>query len=121
MPRHDVCAVGEVTAGRITPVTVGRRTVLLTRLPSGEARAVLGRCPHQGAPLEFGCITGETVMNGSGKMRMCRQGEILRCPWHGFEFDLASGEPAVAAPGGGRMRLRFLAVETEGDRVVVVT
>jgi nitrite reductase/ring-hydroxylating ferredoxin subunit len=48
-------------------------------------------------------------------------GEILRCPWHGFEFCLKSGAPTVADSDAMPMRLRFYTTEVDGDDVVVVT
>ena len=44
---------------------------------------------------------------------------VLRCPWHGFEYDLATGEPVVPAPAHRRMRLRTYPVELIGDEVVI--
>ncbi|MCG8446964.1 MAG: Rieske 2Fe-2S domain-containing protein [Hyphomicrobiales bacterium] len=117
--RHDVCASKEVTIGTLKPVKVGRMTVVLARLPCGSLRAVSGRCPHHGARLEFGCITGLTEAIGRDAMKMEREGEILRCPWHGFEFDLVSGEPAVAPPSARSMRLRFFDVAEDNERVLV--
>ena len=51
------------------------RPVVVVRC-QGVPRAVSAICPHQGAPLEQGQVTG------------CR----LRCPWHHAVFDLESGE-----------------------------
>ena len=43
MTRHRVCGVNEVASNAMTPVAMGRGTILLTRLPSGEIKAV--GCP----------------------------------------------------------------------------
>lgn len=112
-----LCAAESVRTGALTPVTVGRARALLTRLADGELRAVAARCPHQGADLGFGCLTGVVEPDGCGALRLARDGEVLRCPWHGFEFDLRSGEPLVAPPAGRRMRLRFLPVAERDGRV----
>ena len=122
MPRkHRVCAADDVAAGVLTPVRVGRSTIVLTRLPGGALRAFAGRCPHQGARLEFGCVTGLNEGPEHGRIAVGRDGEILRCPWHGFEFDLATGEPAVAPPEARAMRLRFYEVAEEDGAVMVTT
>jgi nitrite reductase/ring-hydroxylating ferredoxin subunit len=44
---------------------------------------------------------------------------VLRCPWHGFEFDLVSGAPLVESPAAMPMRLRFYAAEERDGRVMV--
>ena len=115
--RADVCASADVTPGRLTPVRLGRATVVLTRLADGRLRAVSGRCPHHGAPLQHGCVTAAVMADGVGRLRVERPGSVLRCPWHGFEFDLDSGQPLVPAPEGRAMRLRFFEVSEEGGRV----
>ncbi|MEM8550749.1 MAG: Rieske (2Fe-2S) protein [Pseudomonadota bacterium] len=120
MPRaHDVCAAGDVSVGALHPVKVGRSTVVLTRLPDDSLKAFSGRCPHMGARLEFGCITGYADGTRREEIVVERPGEILRCPWHGFEFDLVTGEPAVAEPDAMAMRLRFYDVAEEDGRVIV--
>jgi nitrite reductase/ring-hydroxylating ferredoxin subunit len=113
----DVCASADVAPGRLTPVKLGRATVVLTRLSDGRLRAISGRCPHHGAPLEHGCVSAAVVGDGVGRIRVARAHAVLRCPWHGFEFDLEDGAPLVPAPEGRRMTLRFHDVAEEGGRV----
>ena len=116
MTKHRVCRVAEVASNAMKPVTMGRGTILLTRLPSGEIKAVGSRCPHQGANLEHGCVTGHAYGDSPNELFMDRLGQILRCPWHGFEFDLSSGESVV----DGKLRLRRFNVEIENDDVFIV-
>ena len=118
MTRHDVCSSDEVAIGTVKSIALGRTTVLLVRLPSGDVKAINARCPHQGAPLKYGCITGETSAADSEGMSFDRPGEILRCPWHGFEYDLVTGE-ALVRPGTAA--LRTYPVEYDGDRIIVLT
>ena len=122
MPReHDIAASEDITVGRMHPVSVGRSTLVVTRLPCGAIRAVSGRCPHMGAKLQFGCITGMAEGPERERIEMTRPGEVLRCPWHGFEFDLRTGEPAVTAPEAQSMRLRLYEAEERDGRVYVTT
>jgi nitrite reductase (NADH) small subunit len=116
MTRHLVCRADEV--GQVLmPVKLGRGKILLTRLPSGEIRAVAGRCPHQGADLEHGCLTGYAHSDQPNVLLMERPGQILRCPWHGFEFDICSGESVA---DHGKLRLRRFEVEVENGDVFIV-
>ena len=62
--------------GRVRTVTLGRRSIVLTHV--GDAYGALdNRCPHQGGPLGEGSI---------------EQG-LLRCPWHGYDYDPLTGTP----------------------------
>jgi nitrite reductase (NADH) small subunit len=114
----DLCAADEVAPGVLRHVIAGRRDIVLTRLPSGELRAFAARCPHHGAPLAAGCIAAEVAAE-AGVPCLRRVGEVLRCPWHGFEFDLVSGAPLVEAPAGLPMRLHFYRVAERDGRVVL--
>jgi nitrite reductase/ring-hydroxylating ferredoxin subunit len=117
MKRHSVCSVDDVVADKMKPVQIGRATVLLTRLASGDIRAVASRCPHQGASLEHGCVTGRTEGTRSNELHLVDPGSVLRCPWHGFEFDLVTGHALVEKAG---LKLRAYPVEIENGQVVVV-
>lgn len=121
MGRHRVCRLDDLAVGRLTPAALGRGKILLSRLPTGEVRAFASRCPHQGADLEHGCIAGYSDGERPNEIAVVRPGEIIRCPWHGFEFCLLSGQPTVADAGHRRLRLRMYDVEIDGDDVVVVT
>jgi thiamine pyrophosphate-dependent acetolactate synthase large subunit-like protein/nitrite reductase/ring-hydroxylating ferredoxin subunit len=69
---------GKLGEGRVAPVTCGHQTVCVTHF-NGEYGALDNRCPHQGGPLGEGSIE-----NG-----------LLRCPWHGWDYDPLTGK----APG----------------------
>jgi nitrite reductase (NADH) small subunit len=59
----------------------------------GRYYALLNRCPHQGGPVCTGRISGTVVADESTewKTRWVKDGEMLYCPWHGFEFDITDG------------------------------
>jgi nitrite reductase/ring-hydroxylating ferredoxin subunit len=118
MTRQFACSVNEIT-GKMLPVATSRGTVLLIRLPSGTVKAVLSRCPHQGANLAYGCLTGLSQSDQPNDLQLDRPGEILRCPWHGFEFDLVTGA-SVVDRGRPRLRLKQFNVEIEDDQVFLV-
>jgi 3-phenylpropionate/trans-cinnamate dioxygenase ferredoxin subunit len=58
----------------------------------GEFFAVLNRCPHQGGPLCTGNTLGFLRSAGVGEFVYSRPGEVIRCPWHGWEYDLRTGQ-----------------------------
>lgn len=56
----------------------------------GTFHIILNRCPHMGAPLCMGRLTKEIQAEKPGKFSFSNK-ILLRCPWHGWEFDLNSG------------------------------
>jgi 3-phenylpropionate/trans-cinnamate dioxygenase ferredoxin subunit len=58
----------------------------------GEHYALINRCPHEGAPLGYGPVLGCFSSKRPGEYALTREGEMLRCPWHGWEFDIKTGQ-----------------------------
>lgn len=71
---------------------------------NGDLHALINVCPHQYGPVCAGPVGGEMKCNAgtSWKFEWSRDGEILICPWHGLEFDLATGR--CLAPKEMRLR-----------------
>ena len=89
--RHIVAAVDEIPPGGRKRVTVKGRDIALFNV-KGEFFALLDRCPHEGASLCQGKIVGLAESDGPGHYRLVRQGEMLRCPWHGWQYDIRTGQ-----------------------------
>lgn len=90
MSRHIVASVSEIPEGERKLVVVKGRPIAIFNV-KGEYFALLNRCPHQGGRLCTGRVVGLVESDGPGDYRFSRQGEIIRCPWHGWEFDLRTG------------------------------
>jgi nitrite reductase/ring-hydroxylating ferredoxin subunit len=115
MARHVVAAVGEIAPGGRKLVTVGGRAVVVFNL-GGEFFALGDRCPHKGGSLSQGKLTGLVESSEPGEYRYSRRGEILRCPWHSWEFDIRTGRSWCDPE---RLRARNYAVSVEpGARLV---
>ncbi len=99
--------------GGVRMLEVGRHRVGLYRV-AGDLHALADRCPHRGASLCAGRI-GTTVEADGDLLRAGPQRSIVRCPWHKWEFDIASGRCLVDA----RLRVRRYRVCVDGDDVVV--
>jgi nitrite reductase/ring-hydroxylating ferredoxin subunit len=78
----------------------------------GTYYALRNSCPHQAAPLCLGALTGMTMPGKPGEYVWAREGEILRCPWHGWEFDVTSGR-SVCNPHGTRVKTYEVTVEED--------
>lgn len=76
----------------------------------GQFFALRNSCPHQGAPLCQGKITGATTAEKPFQIDYVREGEIIKCPWHGWEFDIMSGQ-SVFNPHKVKVRTYEVTVE----------
>ncbi|HDZ04358.1 hypothetical protein LCGC14_0205900 [marine sediment metagenome] len=84
--------------GRVMTVTAAHKGICLTHF-KGKFSALDNKCPHQGGPLGEGSIE-----NG-----------LLRCPWHGWDFDPCTGVP----PGGFDDGIETFPTKEEGDEIFV--
>lgn len=69
-----IASVSECPPGATIEREAGGRIVALCHADDGWF-ALDGVCPHQGGPLGQGSLCGK----------------ILTCPWHGWQFDVATG------------------------------
>jgi nitrite reductase (NADH) small subunit len=99
----------------MTGVRVGSRDIVVVRSGSGELHAVAGRCLHQGAPLAGGRLLADVEGESPGEYRLVEGREVLKCPWHGYEYDVVTG----CALFDRRRRLRTYEVAERDGRVVV--
>jgi nitrite reductase/ring-hydroxylating ferredoxin subunit len=53
---------------------------------------LLNRCPHEGAPLDKAACVARLTSPEPGVYQRSRVGELLRCAWHGWEFDMRTGQ-----------------------------
>ncbi|HEX5503938.1 MAG TPA: Rieske (2Fe-2S) protein [Thermomicrobiales bacterium] len=91
MSRYVVATVDEIPPGGRKLVEVAGRSIGVFNV-GGEFFALRNRCPHQGGPLCQGLLTGFVTAPAPGEYAYTRPGEILRCPWHGWEFDIRTGQ-----------------------------
>jgi nitrite reductase/ring-hydroxylating ferredoxin subunit len=71
------------------------------QLSAGRAMpAVLNVCPHEVAPVCLGGVRGTALASMPGEYTWGREGVILACPWHGWEFDLLTGRAPLMSAGG---------------------
>ncbi len=91
MARYVVGTVDDIPPGERKIVEIGGRRVGVFNV-GGEYLAILDRCPHQGGSLCSGRQTGLVTSSRPGEYSVTRPGEIIRCPWHGWEFDLRTGQ-----------------------------
>ncbi|GAB3382933.1 Rieske (2Fe-2S) protein [Spongiibacter taiwanensis] len=73
----DAGKIDDLAPGKIHKVQHGDLVIALVNI-GGEFYAVDGVCGHAGGPL----CRGEVIEDE----------KVITCPWHGWEYDLSSGE-----------------------------
>jgi 3-phenylpropionate/trans-cinnamate dioxygenase ferredoxin subunit len=112
-PRQwPVARASEIGPGERRFVEVKSHSITLFNV-HGEFIAVLNICPHELAPVCKGRVSGTTLPSMPGEFKWGKEGEILACPWHGWEFDLVTGK----ALADERVRLRRYPVSVVDDVV----
>lgn len=107
MAEHIICRSDEIAVGQARRVELEGREIAIFNLGDRYA-AIADRCPHEGASLCRGRTAPLTESRGPGDYEVIDDRIIVRCPWHGWEFDLATGR-SYCDPN--RMRVRSFDVK----------
>jgi nitrite reductase (NADH) small subunit len=113
--RYRVCSAEELQPGERIVRDYDGLSIGVFNV-GGEFYALHNRCPHRGGALCLGPVTGTAVSDAGFDFVYGRAGELVRCAWHGWEFEIATGRPLV----DGRIRARTYPVEVADDGVYVV-
>jgi 3-phenylpropionate/trans-cinnamate dioxygenase ferredoxin subunit len=111
--RYVVAPVEEIPPGGRKIVTCGRREIGVFNV-DGEFYALRNRCPHQGGPLCAGALWGSITASAPGEFRYDERHDVLTCPWHGWEFDVKTGQ-SWCDPAKLRTRSYPVAVAAGGE------
>ncbi|ANE48521.1 2Fe-2S ferredoxin [Paenibacillus swuensis] len=90
MKPHIIGAAAEFPVGSRRVIDIGGRSIGVFNI-EGKLYALRNYCPHQGAELCSGLITPLVTSEEPGQFSSEREGEIIRCPWHQWEFDIKTG------------------------------
>lgn len=91
MTRHVVARVGDIPQNGSRLVDVKGRKIALFHV-NGEYFALTDRCPHEGGSLCAGLLVGRLSSKEPGTYDLSRSREFVQCSWHGWEFDLRTGQ-----------------------------
>ena len=95
-------------------VDVNGRSIGLFNI-NGEYFAMHNRCPHMGAPLCEGPITGTSIETENHEFVYGMENELVRCAWHGWEFEIKNGRCLTSST----MRARTFPISIEENEVFV--
>ncbi len=114
-PREARLPLAEAPAeGEVRMLVVGRHRIGLFSVDDAW-HALADRCPHRGAPLCSAGVVATPIEALGGELQLGRPRSVIRCPWHKWDFEIASGRCLV----DDRLRVRRYAVRVEGDDIVV--
>jgi nitrite reductase (NADH) small subunit len=118
-----------VVVGRVEEIPPGKRKIIVpfggragigVFNVNGRYYALRNLCPHKQGPLCVGRVSGRVVAAAppstyAAHLELERDGEIIRCPWHLYEYDITTGRCLVDP----QLRVKTFPVVIEGDEVVV--
>jgi len=114
---HIICKAEDLPVGERMIVEINNRTIGVFNV-HGEYFALRNTCPHEGAELCRGTITGMNLPTDKvGEYDWVREGEIIRCPWHGWEFDIKTGK-SIFNPNKVRVKCYDVEVESSEEKSV---
>ncbi|WP_254525617.1 Rieske (2Fe-2S) protein [Natrinema caseinilyticum] len=96
MAEYTVADADEIDVGERILVQIEGKPIGIFNIDN-EYVAYLSWCAHQSGPCAEGNITGTKTASFDPDtlqtdLEYVKEGEILNCPWHGWEYDLQSGE-----------------------------
>ncbi|MFC7157504.1 Rieske (2Fe-2S) protein [Halomarina halobia] len=106
--RHHVIAAAALEDGERAIIEIEGREIAVFRI-GDEFHALLNYCTHQGGPLCEGLVDGTLSMDENWELTYECEGEIVSCPWHGWEFEIKTGRHL------SHSRYRIPTYETELD------
>jgi nitrite reductase/ring-hydroxylating ferredoxin subunit len=114
--KRVVCPASELANGGMRQAQVGPVRVVVIRSEDGSLHALAAKCLHQGGPLEYGRLyEHHATTKDTGEYQVDPGREVLKCPWHGYEYDIRTGctvfDPSRAVP--------TFPVYEEGGQIIV--
>jgi nitrite reductase/ring-hydroxylating ferredoxin subunit len=98
--RVVVAPVSEFPPGERRIVQAGSRSIGVFRV-GDRFYGIRNRCPHQGGPLCRGHLLADATADAPGSPRISTNLLRIACPWHGWEYDLGTGQSFMGAGQAG--------------------
>lgn len=112
--KHEVCKTSDLENGDMKAITLERKPIVVIRSKDGEFYALRNVCPHKGPALSDGMLDGTCTATEPGEYNLEKDGEVLKCPWHSWEFDIKTG-CSIFAPE--KVKVKKYDVYVENDTV----
>lgn len=112
--RHVVSPVADLPAGQRKVVVIDGREIGVFNV-NGQFYALRNLCPHRSGPLCKGRLRPLVIGDTPLHLEHEREGEILKCPWHQWEFDIRTGQALYDE----HLRVKTYLVQQEGNEIVI--
>lgn len=89
--KHHVGHIDDLTPGTCHIIDIEGTSIGIIRT-NNDIYAIRNRCPHQGAEICLGTITGTMLPSPPNQLRYGHTDQVLTCPWHRWEFDITTGQ-----------------------------
>jgi nitrite reductase/ring-hydroxylating ferredoxin subunit len=107
VPEHHIGRLEDFFPHKIVAVSIDGRKVGVLR-KGDTVYAFANRCPHHGAPMCSGQVSGTMFPSSPDEYHFGLDGLIVKCPWHAYEFDVQTGESV-----GSIIQGRLIVYQTE--------
>ena len=111
---YVVAGAADLAPGQRKVVTIDGREIGIFNI-NGTFYALRNLCPHRSGPLCQGRVRPLVITTGVYQRDYEREGEILKCPWHQWEFDIKTGQALYDE----KLRVKTYRVVQEGDEIVL--
>ncbi|PEJ57630.1 MULTISPECIES: Rieske 2Fe-2S domain-containing protein [unclassified Bacillus (in: firmicutes)] len=115
--KFAVAKINDMNPGEIKEITVNGKKLLLCCMKDSTYKVLSALCPHEGARMVGArTLEGTTLSPCVGEIEFGRCNEIIRCPWHGYEFDVSTGKTLFESKN---MNLKSYEVNIDGEEIFV--
>jgi nitrite reductase/ring-hydroxylating ferredoxin subunit len=113
-----ICEASALDRGQMVSGKLGPMPIVVIRTEDGSLYGLLDKCLHQGGRLSRGKLMEATDCDpGTCGYRIVPGRVIVKCPWHGYEYDVKTGSTLFDAD----KRLRTFKVSEEDGQIVAET
>ena len=111
---HVVSPIEDLPPGSRKIVNINNREIGIFNV-NGKLYALRNVCPHRTGPLCRGRTRPLVISDNQRNICFEREDEIIKCPWHQWEFDLRTGRSIT----DDDLRVRTYPVEEENGNIVI--
>ena len=112
--KYIVGSAVDIAPGQQRLVEVAGRSIGIFNV-NGRFYALRNVCIHNQAPVCLGEVGGTYLPSAPDEYCQGLMGQVLRCPWHGWEFDITTGQ-SLFDPS---LKLKRYPVTVENGKLVV--
>ena len=114
MAKFKIGPADEVAPGERRLITISGRSIGVFNV-KGTFYALRNSCVHNQGPVCLGEVGGTYLPSAPDEYRQGLADQVLRCPWHGWEFDITTSRSLADSS----TQLKSYPVTIEEGQIVV--